>query len=163
MLSDSTVAASDEDYSKQIDSLRKEIETLKLLIQVKDLKEWSDGFMKKIRENEEEILNNKELRGDLIIFFPVNDDQVAASYDEQITKFVASLKGSKVEVVGYADERGSAEFNKGLSQRRANKVAEYLISKGVSSENIIMIDGQGETAQFGPWDKNRRTEVRPMK
>jgi len=163
MLSDSTVAASDDDYSKQIDSLRKEIETLKLLIQVKDLKEWSDGFMKKIRENEEAILNNKELRGDLIIFFPVNVDLVAASYDEQITKFVASLKGSKVEVVGYADERGSAEFNKGLSQRRANKVAEYLISKGVSSENIIMIDGQGETAQFGPWDKNRRTEVRPMK
>ncbi len=41
-----------------------------------------------------------------------------------------------VEVAGYTDNRGSASLNKALSQKRAESVASYLASKGVSSANL---------------------------
>jgi OmpA-OmpF porin, OOP family len=37
----------------------------------------------------------------------------------------------KIEIQGHTDSRGSAEYNLGLSQRRANSVRDYLISQGV--------------------------------
>ena len=42
----------------------------------------------------------------------------------------------KVEVAGHTDNRGSAAYNRDLSQRRAETVMRYLISRGVSPANV---------------------------
>ena len=42
----------------------------------------------------------------------------------------------KVEVAGHTDNRGSAKLNQALSQRRADAVRAYLVSKGVPSANL---------------------------
>lgn len=42
----------------------------------------------------------------------------------------------KVEVAGHTDNRGTAALNRDLSQRRAEAVRSYLVSKGVNGANL---------------------------
>lgn len=59
-------------------------------------------------------------------------------------------------IEGHTDSKGSAKFNRKLSQRRANKVKEYLVGKGVKP-------GRLEAKGFGedkPIDTNRTSEGR---
>ncbi|MEM9696514.1 MAG: OmpA family protein, partial [Myxococcota bacterium] len=49
----------------------------------------------------------------------------------------------RVQVEGHTDARGSAAYNKGLSQRRANSVLEYLVRKGVDRKRLVAVG-------FGP-------------
>ena len=42
----------------------------------------------------------------------------------------------KIEVQGHTDNRGSAHYNKGLSDRRAASVMTYLVSHGVSTDRL---------------------------
>ena len=44
---------------------------------------------------------------------------------------------------GHTDSHGSAAYNLSLSGKRANKVKEYLISKGVDS-TLLTAEGFGE-------------------
>ncbi len=48
-----------------------------------------------------------------------------------------------VEVAGHTDERGSAEYNEGLSQRRMNSVVDYLVSHGIDRDRLEPV-GYGE-------------------
>jgi outer membrane protein OmpA-like peptidoglycan-associated protein len=49
----------------------------------------------------------------------------------------------KIEVSAHTDSRGSSEYNKALSLRRATEARTYLLSKGVPASKII-IRGYGE-------------------
>ncbi|MBT7889320.1 MAG: OmpA family protein, partial [Deltaproteobacteria bacterium] len=70
----------------------------------------------------------------------------------------------KVVVSGHADERGSNEYNLALGERRAFTVKRFLISLGLSEENISVIS-YGEEKPVDPrqnetaWEKNRRAET----
>jgi OmpA-OmpF porin, OOP family len=66
-----------------------------------------------------------------------------------------------IVVEGHCDERGTAEYNMALGQRRANAAAKYLIDLGVDAKRISTISygferpldpGHNEEA----WAKNRR-------
>lgn len=50
-------------------------------------------------------------------------------------------------VIGYADVRGSNEYNQALSERRAALVRNYLVSKGVPADDI-KIRAEGKTKQL---------------
>ncbi|MBI3229117.1 MAG: OmpA family protein [Burkholderiales bacterium] len=66
-----------------------------------------------------------------------------AALDDLLNK----LQGMDTEVmvtVGHTDSVGSAEYNQRLSQRRAEAVKAYLISKGVA-ENRVFTEGKGES------------------
>jgi outer membrane protein OmpA-like peptidoglycan-associated protein len=86
---------------------------------------------------------------------------------ETLDRLAAAVKacpGVRIAAEGHADIEGSPDFNRKLSVKRAQVVAEYLISAGVSAEQI-------ETAGFGSSRpvapnttpvaraKNRRTEI----
>jgi peptidoglycan-associated lipoprotein len=66
-----------------------------------------------------------------------------------------------ISVEGYCDERGSAEYNLALGERRAMVVKEYLEGLGVSSSRIRTVS-LGKEARFCQesnedcWSKNRR-------
>lgn len=49
---------------------------------------------------------------------------------------IAQINNAKVAVAGYTDKIGSDAGNLKLSQRRADTVANYLVSKGVASDSI---------------------------
>lgn len=69
-----------------------------------------------------------------------------------------------VRVEGHTDSRGTAEYNKSLSDRRAASVVEYLVSKGISRDRLSAV-GYGESAPVAPNDtaenmyKNRRVDL----
>ncbi len=56
----------------------------------------------------------------------------------------ASLPDVKVRVAGYADPRGTEDYNDALSQRRAEAVADVLASAGVPRDHLI-VEGHGKT------------------
>lgn len=73
--------------------------------------------------------------------------------------------GVGVEIAGHTDSQGDAGYNQGLSQRRADAVRSYLISKGVNGSRLSAA-GYGETqpvADNGTSEgraQNRRVELR---
>ncbi len=44
--------------------------------------------------------------------------------------------GATIQISGYTDGRGSVEYNKLLSDRRAKSCADYLIQKGIDVKRI---------------------------
>jgi OOP family OmpA-OmpF porin len=71
----------------------------------------------------------------------------------------------KVEIAGHTDNYGTDEYNNNLSQRRAEAVREYLISKSVGADSL-RATGYGEAqpvasneTDFGR-EQNRRVEFR---
>jgi OmpA-OmpF porin, OOP family len=50
----------------------------------------------------------------------------------------------RVEVAGHTDSDGTAEYNEGLSARRAATVRDYLIASGVA-EDRMTTRGYGES------------------
>lgn len=66
--------------------------------------------------------------------------------------------GMNVEIQGYTDNIGSKEYNKKLSQKRADAVKAYLVSKGVSASRLTAV-GMGEA---NPVADNKTADGRAM-
>lgn len=68
---------------------------------------------------------------------------------------------SSIVVEGHCDERGTAEYNMALGQKRAQETKKYLINSGIQ-ESIIKTVSYGEERPLDPnnneeaWTKNRR-------
>jgi peptidoglycan-associated lipoprotein len=74
-----------------------------------------------------------------------------------------SLKTAKIKIEGHCDERGSAEYNLALGERRAKSVQQYLLTLGVQPDRLSVISyGKEKPAVQGndeeAWAKNRRAE-----
>jgi outer membrane protein OmpA-like peptidoglycan-associated protein len=73
----------------------------------------------------------------------------------------------KVEIQGYADNTGTAEYNQWLSERRAKRVMDYLVSKGIARERL-QAKGYGSTRPVASnateegRAQNRRVELKRM-
>jgi OOP family OmpA-OmpF porin len=71
---------------------------------------------------------------------------------------------TQIEVSGYADRTGTAQYNVGLSRRRADNVAAELVRLGVP-KNVIAIQAFGDTHLLVPTaegvrePQNRRVEI----
>jgi outer membrane protein OmpA-like peptidoglycan-associated protein len=69
-----------------------------------------------------------------------------------------------VDVVGHTDSTGRAEYNQALSVRRAQSVADYLMSREVMPERLV-VTGRGQTQPIASNDTtegralNRRVEI----
>ena len=81
---------------------------------------------------------------------------------DAVAKFMKSSDKLLI-IAGFTDERGTAEYNRGLGERRAQAVRSYLLQKGADTDRI-------QTTSFGSempadsghnesaWAKNRRAE-----
>jgi OOP family OmpA-OmpF porin len=71
----------------------------------------------------------------------------------------------KVELNGHTDSVGTDAYNQGLSERRAQIVADYMTSHGVDASRITAVRGFGESQPIDTNDtkegraRNRRTEL----
>jgi outer membrane protein OmpA-like peptidoglycan-associated protein len=69
-----------------------------------------------------------------------------------------------VQVTGFTDTSGSADYNQRLSERRANAVAAVLVQDGVPQTNLV-VTGRGENDLRVPTPngvrepQNRRVEI----
>ncbi|MFD0861755.1 OmpA family protein [Sungkyunkwania multivorans] len=64
--------------------------------------------------------------------------------DQNLLKVLQDTPGSKVEIASHTDARGSKTSNQALSERRAQSVANYLISKGINASRLVA-NGYGES------------------
>ena len=112
-----------------------------------------------------EITEVIELPG---VNFETNSDRLLPGADNVLRDAAATLRRYPdlvVQVAGHTDSAGAADYNQGLSERRANTVRDYLINAGVGEDNLSAM-GYGEAepiADNGTADgraRNRRVELR---
>lgn len=63
--------------------------------------------------------------------------------DTRLMPVLQQNPGTKLEIASHTDARGGASSNQSLSERRAQAVANYLVSKGVNS-SLLVANGYGE-------------------
>jgi peptidoglycan-associated lipoprotein len=104
------------------------------------------------------------------IYFDFDSQTVRSSESGKIQEIAAFMKGSSSEIIiaGFTDERGTAEYNRGLGDRRAGAVRENLIAEGVEANRIQTVSfGSEMPADSGhnesAWAKNRRAEIGVVK
>jgi len=86
---------------------------------------------------------------------------------ENLGRVLASRKGKlgsgEIVIEGHADARGSAEYNKKLSEQRANSVAKHLVSTHGVEEKALKAIGMGKDHLKDPAHPdapvNRRVEL----
>jgi peptidoglycan-associated lipoprotein len=74
------------------------------------------------------------------------DHAILDRFSKVVTQY---YPGSKITIEGFADPAGSTRYNIRLSQRRAEAVKTYLVSSGLTTEQLATI-GYGETRQVTP-------------
>ena len=101
------------------------------------------------REGAQVDVNGCEIREEIQlpgVNFETNSDRLLAGTTGVLDSAAATLERNPtitVEVAGHTDSDGAAEYNESLSQRRAETVRDYLISKGVAA-NRMTARGYGE-------------------
>jgi len=80
---------------------------------------------------------------------------------EALKQIFAAHANGIVTIEGHCDERGSAEYNLGLGDRRSSSVKDYLVNLGVPGDKLKVISYGNEKpacsdANEGCWQKNRR-------
>ena len=99
------------------------------------------------------------------VSFPINSSYFdKTTYANLFSKLAAFLKENpslNIQLVGYADESGTKQYNLEISQRRANRVRDHLINAFNIPSNRLESIGVGETQQFSISNskENRRTEI----
>ena len=79
--------------------------------------------------------------------FETNSDRLLPGATSVLNDAVATLKKNPsitVEVAGHTDSDGAADYNEGLSTRRATTVRDYLASNGIA-EGRMSVRGYGES------------------
>lgn len=101
------------------------------------------------------------------VYFETDKTYISSYYRAELDKVVATLRANpgikKVRVEGHADERSSEDYNVNLSQRRAQAVRDYLVSRGVAASALeVKAYGEARPLALGhdedSWSKNRRVE-----
>jgi peptidoglycan-associated lipoprotein len=101
------------------------------------------------------------------VFFAYDSDQLddagrqALTEDAQLLKKYASWK---ISIEGHSDERGTAEYNLALGERRALSARGFLLSLGVAADRCTTVS-YGKEFPFDPghdeaaWSMNRRAHL----
>lgn len=78
-------------------------------------------------------------------FFDFDSFKLNQNAQQELDNLITFLKNDSswnIEVVGYADSKGNAEYNKKLSQKRAGAIVNFLEKKGINI-NVIRNEGRG--------------------
>ncbi len=86
---------------------------------------------------------------------------------KELAQIMGQYPDYKLQVQGYCDERGSAEYNIALGEARAKAAKDYLVSVGVSANQLTTLS-LGKEKQLcdehdeACWSKNRRIHIVAM-
>jgi peptidoglycan-associated lipoprotein len=94
-----------------------------------------------------------------------SDASVALRDDVNVIRgILADYPNQKLIIEGHADERGSAEYNLALGDRRAHAVEEFLSSQGIPGPQLAVVSYGKEKPVCTDetescWQRNRRAHV----
>ena len=114
---------------------------------------------------------NGQLRGVLEpVYFEFNLSSLKASERAKLQAakdYLAKNQGNRILLEGHCDWRGTAEYNLGLGDRRANEAKKYLLTLGVTADKIETVSKGSEEAQKTggdeAWKKDRRVDLVVLK
>jgi OOP family OmpA-OmpF porin len=98
-------------------------------------------------------------------------DEGRRQLDEAVGSLTAkALENKQIQVTGHTDKIGTETYNLGLSERRAQAVRDYLVSKGLpadaistagigAAQPVVSCEGQAGAALIDCLAPNRRTEI----
>ena len=81
------------------------------------------------------------------VFFDTNKSEIKTDAIPLLAEAINIMKENpemRVEIQGHTDSTGPDAYNQGLSERRANSIKEYLVSKGIDSGQLE-VRGYGES------------------
>ncbi|MGB5819252.1 MAG: OmpA family protein [Saonia sp.] len=94
-----------------------------------------------VKEKEKTIIKTKAINFDYSMWYLRRESR------ERLAKVIEIMKenpGITIEIGTHTDRRGNANYNKQLSQKRANAVKKYLVENGIA-KNKIVAKGYGES------------------
>ena len=109
----------------------------------------------------DEINRNSPLKP---VFFGYDQSDISAEAQKALDANADVLKrnaGWVITIEGHCDERGTAEYNLALGERRANAARAYLVSLGIPADHLRTVS-YGKEFPFDPghdeaaWARNRR-------
>ncbi|PYS01033.1 MAG: flagellar motor protein MotB [Acidobacteria bacterium] len=118
-------------------------------------------------------INDNYAQSDMLaVVFPLNSAMLTEQARSTLDRIAGDLSGQRsgymIEVQGYTDNTGTEQYNIGLSQRRAESVERYLVSKNVPLYRVSIVGlgkdnpiADNKTSQGRA--QNRRVEVRVLK
>ena len=107
------------------------------------------------------------------VYFDYDKSDISGSGRDALTADAAALKSilgdfptASIVVEGHCDERGSAEYNLGLGDRRASAAKDFLVQLGVPADRLKTISYGKERPQCSDpnescWQRNRRAHFSP--
>lgn len=110
---------------------------------------------------------NSALSKERSVYFDYDDFSIKSQYNSVVENHGRYLQGNStltIRVEGNADERGGAEYNLSLGQKRAESVVRALKIYGVKDSQVEAVS-YGEERPVAPghdeaaWDQNRRADV----
>jgi len=108
----------------------------------------------------------EEGRGDFTaVLFDYDSSKIRPTEFAKLETVASALKGNsqKLVVEGHTDERGTAEYNRSLGEKRALSARQALISLGVAATRISTVSyGKDRPVEAShddtAWSRNRRCE-----
>ena len=104
------------------------------------------------------------------IYFDFDSQTIRSSENGKIQQVAGFMQQSSSQIIiaGFTDERGTAEYNRGLGERRAQSVREALIAMGADAQKIQTVSFGAEmpadpASNEEAWAKNRRAEIGVVK
>jgi peptidoglycan-associated lipoprotein len=100
------------------------------------------------------------------VFFALDSSDIDSAGQQSLNTNAEILKKYNswvITIEGHADERGTAEYNLALGERRAMSARTYLVSLGISGDRLRTVS-YGKEFPFDPghseaaWEKNRRAQ-----
>ncbi|WP_089791945.1 OmpA family protein [Halomonas korlensis] len=101
------------------------------------------------------------------VTFPFDSAELRPAAESELNQVARTLRESpevRVVIEGHTDSIGTAEYNRDLSQRRAESVSSYLQSQGIAGNRLRTV-GYGEERPVASNDtdagraQNRRVEI----
>jgi len=101
------------------------------------------------------------------VTFATDSADISSSFYEVLDSVALVLnefEKTYVDVVGHTDSTGRADYNQALSVRRAQSVTDYLMTREVMAERLV-VTGRGQTQPIASNDTpegralNRRVEI----
>jgi len=154
--------------------------------EAREAQELKERELARIKEEEAKMAQDRELEKSLVakkergiegqvfeskllkdIYFGYDKYEIRREDEEILKENAAFLKKNpkmKIQIEGHCDDRGTAEYNLALGERRANHTKRYLVSLGITSDRISTIS-YGEERPLDPsnneeaWAKNRRAHI----
>jgi peptidoglycan-associated lipoprotein len=98
------------------------------------------------------------------VYFELDESSIGDEAKASLSANATWLKrwaNTRISIEGHCDERGTAEYNLGLGERRAAAAKAYLVELGVPADRVVIVSKGKETpfcteSNEACWKQNRR-------